>query len=321
MHPEVCRVLDIAKSEYTCDSAPEFEFIDGLKAIHGVIFDNDTGPLANNYTMQLFTWAFICISMNHQCRKSDLAEFVRSPADCTARSPARPPARQPTCPPARSPAAYVCCYVVCQCPDACTLETPTDSTEWFIETELPMPMWFSFIFHGWKGVQQDHVKAHRVRCDRNLISPKYCPVHAYTEFACTSGLGHVLYMEQQKPGPERGYVAMFPYFTKHEFDFYRPCTESMLDDILKPLLQRAFPDSAVPIVPHSIRVVACIWHLRCRIEEHRVRLGGRWLGANLKAWERYARGGSEVAESFRRKGVVDPVFMFWCATDSFVAFV
>ena len=323
-HPDVNRILHCAKSNYSCDSAPDFEFIDGVKKMRLVVFDNDSGPLANNFTMQLYTWALITMMLKHQARKSDFAGHAPG-----VRLRRRPPLaaivlnHMSCCVVRVVPCRVVPCRVVLRScrSDACSLETPNDLEEWMLETTIPTPKWFSFVFSSWKGVGKEHVKPHRVRCDRNMISPFYCGVHAYMEFACASGLGEVIALEQSKPGPDRAYVPLFPWYHANGFDFYRPVEETMLDTLLNPVLNMAFPEFAIPITPHSMRVVACIWHLRCCIEEHRTRLGGRWLGMNLQAWERYARGGSDAAEVFRRKGVIDPIFMFWCASDSFVAFV
>lgn len=88
------------------------------------------------------------------------------------------------------------------------------------------------------------------------------------------------------------------------------------------MLARAFSHMAPNLpTPHSLRVVGLIWYLRCQVHAERAKLGGRWLGLNLKSWNKYARGGEQAAEKYRRAHKIDPVFSFWCARDSFVGYV
>jgi hypothetical protein len=154
----------------------------------------------------------------------------------------------------------------------------------------------------------------------------FCPLHAYTEFAACSGLAVAIAQEQAKPTPDREYVAMWPRYSRDQgVDPFHAATEDQHDRLLGPVLRATYklnPQLAKKCpTGHSLRVVGLIWYLRCQVVQHKAKLSGRWLGLNLKSWDKYVRGGEEKAEEYRRAQKVDPVFMFWCARDSFVGFV
>lgn len=232
-----------------------------------------------------YQWAIILMALNHMLRKSDMCGEY--------------------------------------CPDAVTIETPNDLDEWDIESGVcELPNSFSWICHKWKATHSAHCKAHRLRTVRNMISPLYCPMLAYMDFAASCSLTFAIAIEQKKPLGQRYFVAMFPMLSGKGVDPYTPATVTMMDSLIGPVLRDAFPQLAPNIpTPHSLRVVGLIWYLRCQIPEERSKKAGRWMGLNLKSWSKYTRGGSEEAAKWRAKQQLDPVFYFWCAQDSFVGFV
>lgn len=284
-HPDVKMIVDTLEENHTPEGAVQFEFVEGVRAMREALFREDD-PAHENPMERSYAWALILMMLNHMFRKSDLAGS--------------------------------------HCPDATTLLTPDCPDEWHVEATVPTPKWFSFVVHSWKAPSKKHIKKHRVRTDSNPISPHYCPLIAYVDFASCSTLALALMQEQQKPLAERRYVALFPALTSHGIDPYSPASEGLIERLLKPVFQRAFPHLA-PLYPtcHSLRVVGLIWYLRCQVPQQRSKLAGRWLGLNLKSWSAYARGGEAAAEKYRRPGrsQIDPVFMFWRASDSFVGYV
>ena len=81
-HPNVTAIIHEKASDYVAEGAPEFELQEGLTKIRNVIFDKTETALpslANNYIMQLYTWALVLMMINHQARKSDFSdEHVRA---------------------------------------------------------------------------------------------------------------------------------------------------------------------------------------------------------------------------------------------------
>jgi hypothetical protein len=161
-----------------------------------------------------------------------------------------------------------------------------------------------------------------VRTDRNRISPRFCPLLAYVDFAACSSLYTAIAIEQEKPTSAQRFVAMWPRLTAAGVDPYTAATEAQFDALLKPVFARAFAARAPKLpTPHSLRVVGLIWHLRCQVPQERTKLCGRWLGLNLKSWSKYARGGEQAAEQYRRQKKMDPMYCFWCAHDSFIGYI
>ena len=280
-HPDVMTIVHDMAEEHDPESAPEFEFVAGVKAMRIAVFQNPT----TTHLQKLYQWAVIMMSLNHMLRKSDMCDE--------------------------------------HCPDAVTIETPNDMDEWDVESELlSCPQSFTWICHKWKAPASHHCKPHRLRTTRNLISPLYCPMLAYLDFAASTSLTYAIALEQGKPQGERTFVAMFPALTAGGIDPSTPATCNMMDSLLLPVLRDAFPQMAPNIpTPHSLRAVGLIWYLRCQIAEKRSQLAGRWLAKNANSWGKYVRGGSEEAAKWRAKNQLDPVYYFWCATDSFVAYI
>ena len=332
-HPDVLMIFGTAEQQHVPKGAAEFEFVSGVRSMHcslwGPTGDGSISVHGSNIE-RLYAWALILMMLNHMARKADFAgEHVHSNAfkRCLApgrwhhalRARARDAGAR-----AHDERAFThtdACAAAWQCPDACSIQTPDGADEWEVEASVPCPRWFSFIFHSWKAPRPRHVKKHRVRTDRNRVSPAFCPVHNYTEFAVCSGLSLAIAAEQMKPAAERGYVPMWPALTADGIDPYTAGTEDLFDRLITPVLQHAFADKARLPTPHSLRVAGLIWYLRCMVAQERSKLAGRWMGRNLKSWDKYARGGEEKAEYYRRSGRIDPVFMFWCARDSFVAYI
>jgi hypothetical protein len=119
---------------------------------------------------------------------------------------------------------------------------------------------------------------------------------------------------------ERRFVPIFPKFAKDGgFSHFSALTEDFLQERVTHVLRRAFPEMApIPPTPHSLRVVALIWALRCMLQQHRSKLCGRWFGENNKSWAKYARAGEDFVEQYYRKGKLDPVLRFWRFTDNYV---
>ena len=182
--------------------------------------------------------------------------------------------------------------------------------------------WISFLITSWKAPKPVYVKPHRVRTDRNPISTHYCPMHAWLDFAACSGLRVAIANEQAMTVDQQRYVAMFPALGDNCIDPYVSISEDQIDKLIEPVLQQAFASMAPEFpTPHSLRSVGLIWYLRCHVPFNRSKLAGRWLGMNTKHMDKYVRGGEEIAEKYNRAQKIDPVFMFWCARDSFVGYV
>merc|ERR1711904_637975 len=111
---------------------------------------------------------------------------------------------------------------------------------------------------------------------------------------------------------------MFPSFDGAGFDHYRAPTVKFLETHVTSILKISFSSMAPKYpTPHSIRVVALIWALRCHLTEWRSKKCGRWFGESNQCWSKYARSGETYVEKYYRKGKLDPVFKFWRYTDCF----
>ena len=212
-------------------------------------------------------------------------------------------------------------YRCLQSPDATTLTTPDDPAEWLLESKNKWPKWISFTMDRWKGIVEAKLRRHRVRVDYNPLSSFFCPLRAYIDFCAVSGHGGVIQAEQNKPViSERRFVPLFPAFSRAGgFTHYLAPTVSFLGNYVSLVLHAAFSEMAPrPPTPHSLRVVALIWALRCHCSEWKSKKCGRWFGENLKSWEKYARSGEKYVEEYFRKGLLDPIFKFWRFTDCFV---
>ena len=320
-HPDVKSILDYLEENHDPEGAPQFEFVAGVRAMRDAIFGAES--VFHSHFERLYAWAVILIMLNHMARKSDISgKHVRlNESNPGVGAPARS-ARARRLHTTRTPPADCCCCCV-QCPNACSVLVPDNADEWSMEAKVPLPDWFSFVIHSWKGCKKKYLKPHRVRTDRNRISPMFDPVQSYVDFAACCTLADAIAFEQSRPLGEQRYVALFPSYTcDGGVDPYTPASETLVEKLLAPVFARAFAHMAPHLpTPHSLRVVGLIWYLRCLVSQDRSKLCGRWLGLNLKSWSKYARGGEEAAEPFKRAGKLDPIFSFWCARDSFVGYV